>query len=137
MTFKDVAHHYLNTGLIIAHIRDVEHTQKELNIDSYFMINTERYDEFIKPIMYSLDYLTKPIVHDGEEFVPLMKLSKILHDKQSENFDNETDTARWIEIMIDGYGIEHIPFWITDQLIKWHFNLWLEKEQYIDKSTIK
>lgn len=34
-------------------------------------------DENIKPYLYSMDWLTKPITHKGETFVPIVELAKI------------------------------------------------------------
>lgn len=122
--FKDIAQYYLGTGLEVTYrLSDVINTHKDelrnkaLTCDSLTFCIT-----YGKPILRSLDSLTKPITvkgyNDGKEFVPLYQLIK-------------EDKAFTIDF-IDVYGYEELKFSIVELLLKWHFNIFnLEETEYI------
>ena len=91
-----------------------------------------------KPIVRPLS-LTKEIEHDGEKFVPIVKLD-YLFGTSSEAFDSKNETIQnrnWIKIWNDKsfFSIsidEEIikePYWVVNKLISWHFDIfgWIDK----------
>lgn len=67
----------------------------ETNVGNYW-------DYTVKPILYSMDMLTKEIEHKGESFVPMLKLAKI----ESDLFEWLDDDKKGMPII----GIEDTDF---------------------------
>ncbi|HEX8575776.1 MAG TPA: hypothetical protein VF677_05740 [Flavobacterium sp.] len=79
----------------------------------------------IKPLLYPLSMLTKPIEHNGDKFVPIEKINEMA----------ESVTCYSLGFY-DDY-IKHLPYWIIEKLLEWHFNVFgLDESLFIDKSTI-
>lgn len=95
-----------------------------------------------KPILYSMDMLTKEIEHKGERFIPIEKLSEIF------NFDFDGDGFQITEdltIVYHSYSetegfIFPSNFWLDfyQKLFEWNFNVFgLEESEYIKKENLK
>lgn len=92
------------------------------DIDYYFNEQPVRR----KLILYPLDWLTKPIEHNGEKFVPI--------DVFYKNNPNEERVGA----IITQQGIGELKYKYFQKLLEWHFNVFnLPKHLYIDKSTLK
>ena len=144
--FKDIAHYYLGTGLLLkyknfstnryltAFLTGVNNTEIETtynrkikgchgDIISFNGRNNIK-DLDLKPLLRSLDSLTKLITvkgyNDDKEFVPSEKLSVHLFD-----FD-------FIDMVVNKRNTNGIPFWVVKLLLKWHFNIFnLPETEYI------
>jgi len=72
---KDVIHYYINTGAKIKWLReDDEWIESELTISDYPFHRTK----FHQIILRDLSALTKEIEHNGEKFVPIVKLFEMI-----------------------------------------------------------
>lgn len=128
--FKDIAQYYLGTGLEVTYnLQDVgENYHDELRTHTFNYDNsTLTFISNAKPLLRSLDSLTKPITvkgyNDDKEFVPMDELMKIRPFSPS----NEEMAEH-----ISKQGIEEIPFWLAKILMSWHFNIFnLEETEYI------
>lgn len=118
-------------------------------------IGFSNYEE-IKPILRPLSDLTKEIEHNGEKFVPMLKLLELdgkanrdinackfdgsfiyeegFHYGRSINGKKNTDWA--ISMCIYPKGIKH---WVANQLLQWHFDIngLIEQGLAIDVNTLK
>ena len=131
--FKDIAQYYLGTGLEI--VDTPSNTNGYLNginpDEIYFQDGWYSSNRF-KPLLRSLDSLTKPITvkgyNDDKEFVPIEELLKTRY------CDVEFD---FIEAIEDDWAsadtkMEFAPFSIFKKLLSWHFNIFgLEETEYI------
>ena len=131
--FKDIAQYYLGTGLEI--VDTPSNTNGYLNginpDEIYFQDGWYSSNRF-KPLLRSLDSLTKPITvkgyNDDKEFVPIEELLKTRY------CDVEFD---FIEAIEDDWAsadtkMEFAPFSIFKKLLSWHFNIFgLEETGYI------
>lgn len=83
-----------------------------------------------------LSDLTKPITHNGETFVPIVELAKIVDE-----FNNTNPTFVYVKTF-SGWHYEwyagdqisirrSVPFLFYQKLIEWHFNLMDESEPFI------
>lgn len=88
-----------------------------------------------KPILIPLSYLTKEIEVNGEKFVPIEKLKERDSDIEFLGFYQST-----FAFIIDekAVGIMAIPYYIIQQLIEWHFDIFnlIEKGLAVDINTI-
>lgn len=121
--FKDIAQYYLGTGLEIRHNDGDDLIMNATGSGSNF-ISIDDIEEYGKPLLRSLDSLTKPITvkgyNDSKEFVPSEKLSVHLFD-----FD-------FIDMVVNKRNTNGIPFWVVKLLLQWHFNIFgLEETEYI------
>ena len=112
--FKDIAQYYLGTGLVIRHNDGDDLIMNATGSGSNF-ISIDDIEEYGKPLLRSLDSLTKPITvkgyNDGKEFVPLDEIQQ--YDINAEN------------ILLQ-------QFWIVNRLLQWHFNVFnLPETEYI------
>lgn len=80
-------------------------------------------DDF-KPILHPLSDLTKPIVHKGEEFVPMKEIA----------IYNPNNVEYLIECVVTGL-VEYI---VLRQLIEWRFDIagLIEKGEAVDVNTL-
>ena len=126
--FKDIAQYYLGTGLEVQTGSNSANNIKKSIITGLTQSNKVGYISvknhnnthigFIddcKPLLRSLDNLTKPITvkgyNDGKEFVPLDEIQQ--YDINAEN------------ILLQ-------QFWIVNRLLQWHFNIFnLPETEYI------
>lgn len=113
------------------------------NSDSDFFAKATRKDyqnqidttlSLIKPILYSMDMLTKEIEHKGERFIPLNKISN-LNLGHCDWISNER------ERLIEKYGFQDwfgvVPVGIVNKLLEWHFNVFgLDESEYIKKENL-
>lgn len=87
----------------------------------------ERSIENIKPILYSMDMLTKEIEHKGERFIPAEILFGGLKPKEAKK-NYTKDCERWPLLM---------TYQVTQLLIEWHFNVFgLYESEYIKKENL-
>lgn len=78
----------------------------------------------VKPILYSMDYLTKEIEYKGERFYPYEKLHLCFSD-----VTNLLNEDLWIG---QWWDYEKVC-----KLIEWHFNVFgLSDSEYIKKETL-
>ena len=133
--FKDIAQYYLGTGLECR--ADTSYSDWESH--SIFVLDTisvkdglifkydiyrwdEVYEGRIKPLLRSLDSLTKPITVKGynydKEFVPIEEIGELDYDTYSLYY-------------YKNHAIR-LPFELIQLLLKWHFNIFnLEETEYI------
>lgn len=126
--FKDIAQYYLGTGLELKDDRfGFGHLYKlsTFNISTIF---SDKQFSGIKPLLRSLDSLTKPIIvkgyNDGNEFVPI--------DEIKIKYPN-TPNCRYI-LGFNYYNLSEtiIEWCVMVLLLKWHFNVFgLEETEYI------
>lgn len=86
----------------------------------------------VKPILYDLSYLTKPIEHEGKKIIPMEELAKefdmnvieynmIMHNAGSKTFD-------WI--LAASYPV-------IQKMLEYHLNVFqLPESEYINKATL-
>lgn len=87
--------------------------------------NMDFADDRNKPIFYPLSSLTKPIQHNGEEFVP----------KDKFKMPPDMDVIAWIVKRNEVPAIARYAF--VQQLIKWKFNVFsLPDHLWIDVNTL-
>ena len=121
--FKDIAQYYLGTGLEFKEVGFGKVYELTIYNISMVLENIRVFDN-IKPLLRSLDSLTKPITvkgyNDDKEFVPSEKLAVHLFD-----FD-------FIDMVVNKGNTNGIPFWVVKLLLKWHFNIFnLPETEYI------
>lgn len=111
--FKDIAHHYLKSGLMFrgrfkgwAHFSNGDMTLCPIDLSN------DRFDE-MKPIMYDMSDIDKEITHNGETFVPLAKLNGYSND----DWD---DVSRGV--LLEIWESNEIDMQTFLQLIEWNFN---------------
>lgn len=82
----------------------------------------------LKPILYPLDYLTKPITHNGETFVPIEKLKNIYNSYP----DSYIEKLHFIDFenTVTLFGLEEddsyevaMPYSIYEKLFEWRFDV--------------
>ena len=115
--FKDIAQYYLGTGIKIQWDSEYQTTHKtDFTISDYdWLINKQKG----KPLLRSLDSLTKPITvkgyNDDKEFVPVEELGW-------NSFQHIINSGNLL-----GVGFNYIQL-----LLKWHFNIFnLPETEYI------
>jgi hypothetical protein len=116
------------------------YTDPDLNVplgegeyDGYLWRNGYTYACFykeIKPVLRPLSDLTNPIEIDKRTFIPRLELAEKLLSREPESFDNIGSCLQWIDMAIiqevqKEKGYDNIPHWIFQDLIKWHFDLFL------------
>ncbi len=114
------------------------------------------YYKNIKPILHPLSDLTKPMVHNGEKFVPIVKIYDC-YEKDggykvinlSETKEKYLVTFKWKEWIKTGdpeveirrifKDIKDNPYWIVQKLIEWKFDVFglIEKGLAINVNTLK
>lgn len=108
---------------------------------------TKREFSQVKPILYSMDMLTKEITHKGETFVPIVKLLQIAFPNQkgryAETEFEEGYPKAWFRVDA-GKDFKIYPndllnerFWVVQKLLEWHFNVFnLSENEYIKKENL-
>lgn len=80
----------------------------------------------LKPILYSMDMLTKEIEHKGERFVPSLEIAK------------QTITGgnyNWYAVKKE--NLRYLNYEVIDKLLEWHFNVFgLDESEYIKKESL-
>ena len=95
----------------------------------------------LKPILYPLDYLTKPITHNGETFVPIIKLvdpnnnnndwskmevkvyNPFPNIKMHRNYYKVTHNELGELLVINPKNILVLPYNIIQNLLEWRFDV--------------
>ena len=91
-------------------------------------------DDF-KLVLRNLSDLTKEIEHNGEKFVPIVKLASLFHLQMYQFID--------CKFYDNNYGrfssIEEMPFNLIKQLIEWHFDVCslIESGEAIDVNSLE
>ena len=105
----------------------------------HFDCNCRLVNDAGKPILYSLDYLTKPIDHKGKKFVPIVELLKLKDPVYFERTSGtryaeiaisstETKSEAWVkymamkEIKVWHDNPSEKPHWLVEKLREWHFD---------------
>ena len=132
--FKDIAQYYLGTGLKINttenELYSIDLKNKQMGcIFRGHLINIYEWD-IVKPLLRSLDSLTKPITvkgyNDDKEFVP------IYHLLQEYCFDTDKMDEDEVFDYSDSMINVDISFVTVKLLCSWHFNIFgLEETEYI------
>lgn len=132
MTKQEFLAFSLPYGLIINFDKYEEITDKmvgmEIGTDNEWCCYYEEFGEVnsvdVKPILRPLSDLTKPIVHKGEEFVPMKEIA----------IYNPNNVEYLIECVVTGL-VEYI---VLRQLIEWHFDIadLISKGEAIDVNTL-
>jgi hypothetical protein len=87
-------------------------------------------DEFT-PVLYDLSYLTKPIEHEGEMFVPIKRIYEVNGWEWDDEEGNDIDE---IGICSD---LNILTYATAQLLLSWHFNIFsLPESEYINKATL-
>ena len=138
--FKDIAQYYLGTGLEVRETRLIYPRSEKIVIlnSEHIDINSRTYK--IKPLLRSLDSLTKPITvkgyNDDKEFIPMEEVCDIL------NIDHKykialLDFIKGLSDLFltrdatDNLRIDNLRL-IDATLLKWHFNVFnLPETEYI------
>jgi len=114
--------------------RIVELREEEMTISNGEYQYDVEFDD-IKIIVRPLSDLTKEIEVNGEMFVPIEKLKERDSDIEFLGFYQST-----FAFIIDekAVGIMAIPYYIIQQLIEWHFDIFnlIEKGLAVDINTI-
>ena len=118
-------------------------------------IETRMIDQWIDgqiiPVLYPLPMLTEEIEHNGERFVPIVRLLQITNkgwfDKHKDDRYSEVDCSfegwyakAWvkfhatIQISIHAGFIQLVSHCIIEQLHQWHF--WTGDQSYFEKGLI-
>lgn len=136
----EVIHYYSQSGLKMKVIEDdkiVSLTTVSCNgnfecLDSFIGETYESVDFDMKPILFSMDCLTMPVLEGG--LIPIEELNK----KFSCNIDIWGNM--WVGVEYGAVELESImewPFEIVKQLIDWHINVFgLDENEYIKKTLI-
>lgn len=126
--FKEIAHHYLRSGL------KCEFSKGNLHGEVNLMPSDlgRPYLDYMKPIMYDMSDIDKEITHDGETFVPIDKLNETFH------YQYEMDVKG---IMLNVKNVLALnvlaePMEMIELLIEWHFNAF-QIEGTINKMELK
>ena len=135
--FKDIAQYYLGTGLNIRH-NDGDNLIMNATGSGSNFISIDDIEEYGKPLLRSLDSLTKPITvkwyNDGNSFVPLDELNKVLGYTEVSivNFVNSGLGYRINDGAQTALSFRDDVLPILSLLLKWHFNIFgLEETEYI------
>ena len=137
----------------IEDLKSFDVTNMWANGNPYFKINK------IKPILFPLSSLTKEIEHNGEKFVPIVELAKIivdLPDRFPYCFETKVSSILQSEKHEFGYNHRGQSFHLFDResmefkpfpnqlelfqnLIEWHFDIagLIEKGEAIDVNTLE
>lgn len=87
--------------------------------------------ETCKPLLYSMDMLTKEIEHKGERFIPCDKLALSRIDCKL-TFESD-DSLLYGNII----KISKLSYEIVQKLLEWHFNVFgLDESEYIKKENL-
>jgi hypothetical protein len=110
-------------------LTDSDYLSKHSKWDGSLIMSGENINLFIntqaKPVLRPLSDLTREITHNGEKFVPLVRLADMFGNGfDSEDIGNET---------------EKYPYEIVKQLHSWHFDTFglIEAGLAVDINTIK
>lgn len=79
----------------------------------------------LKPIFYPLDYLTKPITHNGEAFMPLDKLNELFGYREVELTHYANAGIGWnISSPFSSTAITFDDMYLPIQMLfEWHFDV--------------
>lgn len=91
----------------------------------------------IKPILYSMDYLTKEIEHKGERFVPIAFLMS-MRSVDVNNFCCENRKQKAIDALLNDLKVTHrVAIDFFNKLLEWNFNVFnLSDSEFIKKETL-
>ena len=137
--FKDIAQYYLGTGLVIRHNDGDDLIMNATGSGSNF-ISIDDIEEYGKPLLRSLDSLTKPITvkgyNDENSFVPAIEINKVLNKgSYCLNFNNIEIEDNELAISFGDYAIGYYindTFKVVTLLCSWHINIFnLEETEYI------
>lgn len=117
--------------------------------DLYADIENKTFPEEFIPVCRPLSDLTKPIKHKGEEFVPIVKLAKMIYPNYEWRISRSSLYAvEWNGFMTFEYDNGYNVFLCDDsaqldqlqcflKIISWHFNLMDEGEEFVDVNTLE
>jgi|GEM_PF-1629047 len=90
-----------------------------------------KYNE-VKPLLWSMDMLTKEIEHKGERFNVINELRSIFPNAPM--FDEYINYGHFKSIKLIDSKVEYC---VVMKLIEWHFNVFnLEESEFIKKETL-
>lgn len=94
-------------------------------------------DDF-KLCLRNLSYLTKPIEHNREKFIPIESLKDVFMLEWCDLFDDSIDAILEFAKYNNFKKIEYLPFCIAQKLVEWHFDIaeLIEKGEAIDVNTL-
>ncbi len=106
--------------------------------DLYADIENKTFPEEFIPILHPLSDLTKEIEHNGEKFVPIVKIKELFIDGTEDVLSQSIEA---IEYFIENNffsRIEYLPFILIQKLIDWHFDIagLIEIGEAIDVNTL-
>ena len=85
------------------------------------------WDFTVKPILYDLSYLTKEIEHEGESFIPSVKIKEETITGYTYNYFN----------LIEIKDFKLVNYEVFQKLLEWHLNVFgLPEYQFINKATL-
>lgn len=106
-----------------------------------------------KPLLRPLSQLTDIIEIDGKIFTPIEDLLMLKHpvDGRESKYckihyeQTPTRVSAWyqnlslIEFKVNTFDLTNEPYWITQKLIEWHFDVFclIEKGMAMDLNTVK
>jgi len=107
------------------------YTRNDGEADGYIQIKN------VKPILYSMDMLTKPIEHKGERFIPVDKFEIGDDDSGIEYDHGNIGLIKDLESISKHnsyHDVQFLPYEVVQRLISWHFNVFgLDESEYIKK----
>lgn len=90
-----------------------------------------------KVIARPLSDLINPIAHKGETFVPIDKLKELFEDGTEDLLNSSIEA---IEYFIENnlfLRMRYLPFILIKRLMKWHFAVGLQDDEYIDINSLE
>lgn len=121
-----------NNGMYVANRVNINKCEmRNLSTETFFMYDNVYYGlHDIKPILYPLSFLTKPILHEGKEVI----VSEICYELSGQKMVYLTDLKR---MFLHPQFVLDYPYWVVEILFKHHFNVFgLPESLFVDKSTI-
>lgn len=114
------------------------------NEDKCVNVFQAAYDKQLKPILHPIFNLTEEIEHEGEKFVPIIKLASYPETELIKlGYEHKNYYASF------GYGVQSIRFYVpsnvddmnlytAQKLVEWHFDIagLIEKGEAIDINTL-
>jgi hypothetical protein len=84
--------------------------------------------EKVKPILYSMDMLTKEIEHKGERFIPINKLKHFYGWDYLWSYHQKPN---------GDFNIKSVRYACIEKLLEWHLNVFgLDESEYIKKESL-
>ena len=98
-------------------IRNIHFPSETIELENEFNAGGYEYDlHEVKPILYSLDYLTKEITHNGETFVPIERLGSLFNMNIVEYCFLEQNYML-LETIVNQ------RWYIVEKLLEWRFDI--------------